>query len=68
MLMQLVDQERLVEQSKINLAHHIDFNLFDAFRIFDTMARGSVNMKEFYEGLMQQFGVVPSHDEVDLFF
>ena len=40
--MQLIDQERLIEQSKINLAHHADFNTFDMFRVFDNMGRGSI--------------------------
>ena len=40
--MQLIDQERLIEQSKINLVHHIDFNIFDCFRVFDNMGRGSI--------------------------
>ena len=33
--MQLIDQERLIEQTKIQLVQHSDFNLYDAFRIFD---------------------------------
>ena len=35
--MQLIDQERLIEQAKINLGMHTDFNLFDSFKIFDVM-------------------------------
>lgn len=33
--MQLIDQERLIEQAKINLISHSDFNLFDSFQVFD---------------------------------
>ena len=40
--MQLIDQERLIEQSKINLVTHADFNMFDTFRGFDTMGRGCI--------------------------
>ena len=50
--MQLIDQERLIEQSKINLVSHADFNIFDAFRIFDTMGRGSITQQELYHGLL----------------
>lgn len=66
--MQLIDQERLIEQSKINLVHHIDFNIFDCFRVFDNMGRGSITQQELFHGLMQSFGIVPSQDEIDLFF
>lgn len=66
--MQLIDQERLIEQSKINLITHADFNIFDTFRVFDTMGRGSITQQELFQGLMQLFGVVPSQDEIDLFF
>lgn len=66
--MQLIDQERLIEQSKINLIHHVDFSIFDAFRVFDNMGRGSITQQELFHGLMQSFGIVPSQDEIDLFF
>lgn len=40
--MQLIDQERLIEQSKINVVSHADFNMFDTFRIFDILGRGCI--------------------------
>lgn len=58
--LQLIDQERLIEQAKINLAMHTDFNLFDAFKIFDVMGRGSITLAELYNGLVHQLGMVPS--------
>lgn len=42
----------MIEQSKINLVSHADFNLFDTFRIFDTMGRGSITQQELFHGLM----------------
>ena len=37
---------------KINMSQHIDFNLFDAFKIFDIMGRGSLTLGELYNGLV----------------
>jgi len=66
--MQLIDQERLIEQSKISLISHSDFNVFDAFKIFDQMGRGCLTLSELYNGLVNQLGLVPSEDEIELFF
>ena len=66
--LQLVDQERLIEQSKIQLITHTDFNLFDAFKIFDDLGRGSLTLPELYNGIVHKLGIVPSQDEIELFF
>lgn len=66
--MQVVEQERLIEQAKITLASHADFNLFDAFRIFDQLGRGCLTCAELFNGLINQLGLLPSQDELDLFF
>ena len=66
--MQLIDQERLIEQAKINLGMHTDFNLFDSFKIFDVMGKGSITLAELYNGMVNQLGMVPSQDEIELFF
>jgi hypothetical protein len=58
--LQLIDQERLIEQSKIQLIMHADFNLFDAFKIFDDMGRGSLTLAELYNGMVNKLGIVPS--------
>jgi Ca2+-binding EF-hand superfamily protein len=65
---QLIDQERLIEQTKINLIQHADFNLFDAFKIFDDMARGSLTIDELYNGLVHKLGIVPTREEIELLF
>jgi Ca2+-binding EF-hand superfamily protein len=47
---------------------HADFNLFDSFKIFDDMGRGSLTLPELYNGLVNKLGIVPTQDEIDLFF
>jgi len=44
-----------------------DFNLFDAFRVFDFDNRGSVNRYDLKSGL-NDLGVFPSEEDLDLFF
>lgn len=58
--LQLIDQERLIESSKIKLVMHSDFNLFDSFKIFDDMGRGSLTLPELYNGIVNKLGIVPS--------
>ena len=58
--MQLIDQERLIEQSKLRLIMHADFNLFDAFKVFDQMSRGSLTLSELNAGLINHLGLVPT--------
>ena len=47
---------------------HADFNLFDAFKVFDTLARGSLTLSELNAGLTNHLGIVPTQDEIELFF
>ena len=47
----LVFLEREVETAKIEVALKADFNLMDAFRLFDTMGRGFITQRDFAEGL-----------------
>ena len=65
--MQFVDQERLIEHAKTKLVEHTDFNLFDSFKLFDTMARGSLTYAELSAGL-SNLGIVPTIEELELFF
>ena len=66
--MALIDQERMIEQTKIALAGHADFNIFDCFRVFDHLGRGCLTMAELYNGLVNKLGLVPNQDELELFF
>jgi Ca2+-binding EF-hand superfamily protein len=44
-----------------------DFNLFDAFRIFDIDSRGWISQTDVKYGL-NDIGVFPALEELDLFF
>jgi hypothetical protein len=52
---------------KVSLSQRPDFNLFDAFRIFDSDNRGYVTQVDLKLGL-NDLGVFPSGDDMDLFF
>jgi len=65
-LKELCNLEQELESSKINLAHKSDFNLFDAFNIFDVPRYGSISVHELQSGL-NAIGVYPTYDECDLF-
>ena len=67
-LLTIVSHERQIEQAKIKLAQHTDFNLIDAFKIFDTMARGSLTIEELHHGLANALAIIPNQDEIKLFF
>jgi Ca2+-binding EF-hand superfamily protein len=65
-LKELCNLEQELESGKINLAHKSDFNLFDAFNIFDVPRYGSISVHELQSGL-NAIGVYPTYDECDLF-
>ena len=50
-LYDIIREERDLEAAKINLAKRGDFNLFDAFKIFDTTSRGYITIADLREGL-----------------
>ena len=58
--------ENELESQKTACAIKPDFNLTDAFKIFDRDYRGTITAYELREGL-SAIGVFPSSDEVDLF-
>ena len=43
--------ERALERSKIDLCLRTDFNLIDAFRVFDIEGKGWITANELKEGL-----------------
>lgn len=61
-----VNLEREIESSKTSLALKSDFNLQDAFRIFDQDYRGWISIADLREGL-SAIGVYPTSEEVELF-
>ena len=58
--------ENDLESHKTQCALKSDFNLTDAFKIFDRDYRGTITSYELRDGL-SAIGVFPSSDEVDLF-
>ena len=65
-LRDIISLERELEQTKVTLTNKPDFNLHDAFRIFDVDYRGYVSAADIREGL-SAIGVFPTSEEVDLF-
>lgn len=66
-LRDLISQERELETNKVTLTMKPDFNLHDAFVIFDQHRHGAISQADVREGLAA-IGVFPTSDEVDLFF
>ena len=62
-----INLERELENAKINLVRTSDFNVFDAFRIFDMDSRGWISLTDLRVGL-NEIGVYPDHEELSLFF
>ena len=58
--------EAELESGKINLANKSDFNLFDAFNIFDINRNGFITVHELLHGLAS-IGVHTTYDECELF-
>jgi len=65
-LKDLCNNEQDLEQAKINLSREPDFNLRDAFDIFDTNRSGRISSAELYSGL-NAIGIYATYEEVDLF-
>lgn len=57
--------EQELEDHKILLSQKQDFNLFDAFNIFDIERRGAISVTELQVGL-NAIGVYPTFDECQL--
>jgi Ca2+-binding EF-hand superfamily protein len=58
--------ERELESGKISLANKADFNMFDAFNMFDQSRTGQLTIHDIRQGL-NAVGVYPSSEEVELF-
>jgi Ca2+-binding EF-hand superfamily protein len=57
-----------IEKAKQKLALKLDFNLFDAFRMFDKYSLGDITKLDFEEGLKKVGLYAISKKEIDLFF
>lgn len=60
---QQLELERCLEKAKIDLTLRTDFNLIDAFRIFDQQGKGWVTSAEIKESL-SMFNVFPQPDDI----
>ena len=65
-LRDLIRAENDIEREKTQLALKPDFNLTDAFKIFDVNYCGNISVTELREGLAA-IGVFPTSEELDLF-
>jgi Ca2+-binding EF-hand superfamily protein len=65
-LREQISLEKEIENAKISLVQRPDFNLFDAFRIFDIDAKGYINFIDLKEGL-NAIGIFPATEELDLY-
>jgi len=65
-LRDLIRNENDIEREKVSLGLKPDFNLTDAFKIFDVNYCGHICVTELREGLAA-IGVFPTSEELDLF-
>lgn len=61
-----LDLERKLERSKVDLSLRTDFNLIDAFRVFDQEGKGWVSATEIKEGLTH-FNVFIQPEDISFF-
>jgi Ca2+-binding EF-hand superfamily protein len=62
----LCDNEQELEQAKIRLGTQPDFNVRDAFEIFDQPRYGTISVHDLQSGL-NAIGVHPTYEECELF-
>jgi Ca2+-binding EF-hand superfamily protein len=65
-LRDFIQLERELESNKVSLALKTDFNLTDAFKIFDQRYLGNITVHDLRDGL-SAIGVFPTSEEVELF-
>lgn len=65
-LYDIIKEERDLEAAKINLAKRADFNLYDAFKIFDNTSKGYITIADLREGLAA-IGVFPTASDMELY-
>lgn len=65
-LYDIIREERDLESAKISLAKRSDFNLYDAFKIFDPCNRGYVTLSDLRDGL-SAIGVFPTTSDMELY-
>ncbi len=69
LIKEIVYIEREIESAKIDLALMTDFNIGDAFRMFDVNNLGEVSKQNLTSGLKINLGFTDFHvDDIDRFF
>ncbi len=69
LIKEIVYIEREIESAKIDLALMTDFNIGDAFRMFDVNNLGEVSKQNLTGGLKINLGFTDFHvDDIDRFF
>eukprot|EP00331_Platyophrya_macrostoma_P021349 CAMPEP_0176446816 /NCGR_PEP_ID=MMETSP0127-20121128/24576_1 /TAXON_ID=938130 /ORGANISM="Platyophrya macrostoma, Strain WH" /LENGTH=546 /DNA_ID=CAMNT_0017832973 /DNA_START=42 /DNA_END=1682 /DNA_ORIENTATION=- len=63
---EFINLEKEVELTKQDLALRTDFNLFDAYRLFDQKGRGLISVNEIEQGF-QDLEIYPNKEDVYLF-
>jgi len=63
---QQLELERCLEKAKVDLTLRTDFNLIDAFRIFDQSGKGWISGQEIRDGL-QIYNIFPQGDDIAYF-
>lgn len=66
MLQTQLELERNIEKSKVSLSLKTDFNLIDAFRLFDPCGTGIASVEDIQKGL-EEMGMSASDKELRLF-
>jgi Ca2+-binding EF-hand superfamily protein len=61
-LKRIIDQEKLLDQAKERLLTHQEFNLVDAFRLFDFSSLGSIAVADIQDAF-NAYGVFPARSE-----
>lgn len=60
-----IELDKQVEELRNELSLKSDFNLLDAFKVFDVNGRGAITAGEFEDGL-KELGIYPTRDELYL--
>lgn len=63
---QQLELERMLEKAKVDLTLRTDFNLIDAFRVFDTQGKGWISATELKEALTI-FNIFAQPDDIQFF-